>query len=123
MATFDQCQISRFDRFSMKYHRLSQRDTQALPAEAAEKEYSYLPVGRISVSIATLLALSSTTLLLLLLLLALSIFRADPHCSVKDHGFNVTRPYGRANMSRMSLNHEHDDLWNVFEPRPSFGGM
>jgi len=108
----------------MKYNILPQRDTQSFTSEDSEKEQFYPPQRRISVSIVTLLALSSTTLISVLLLLSLFTLRGRSQCSVQqDGGWNVTRPYGRENTSRMSLDHEHDDMWSVFEPIPAFGGM
>ena len=108
----------------MKYNILPQRDTQFLTSEDSEKEQYHPPQRSVSVPIVTLLALSSTTLISVLLLLSLYTLRGSSQVSVhQDGGWNVTRPYGRANTSRMSLDHAHDDMWSVFEPLPAFGGM
>jgi hypothetical protein len=107
----------------MKYNILPQKDTQSFTSDDSEKDHFYSSHRRLSLSTATLLALSSASLVLLVLLLSLSALRDSSKCPVQASGWNVTRPYGRANSSRMSLDHEHDDLWSVFEPLPAFGGM
>jgi hypothetical protein len=107
----------------MSYKTLSQEDTQSRTAEDSENEQFHPPQRRISVPIITLLVLSSTAFIsVLLLFLQFTASGASRQCLAQDNGWNVTRPYGRENSSRMSLDHEHDDLWSVFEPLPLFGG-
>lgn len=107
----------------MKFNLIPQKETPPPASEDSDDEHFRPPLRRVSTSTATLLALTSTTLISVLLLVSLLTLRGPPQCAVQDNGWNVTRPYGRLNTSRMSLDHEHDDLWELFEPIPVFGGI
>jgi len=109
----------------MKYNILSQTDNQSSTSDFEDTENEKLRPshGRIAVPVIALLVLSSTTLISVLLLLLMFTLRTIPQCSVQDNGWNVTRPYGRENTSRMSLDHQNDNLWSVFEGPPALGLM
>lgn len=107
----------------MKYDVLPQKEAQSPASEDFENDQHHPPQRRVSGPIVTQIALSVATLVCVLLFFSVFMLQGRPQCAAQDNGWNVTRPYGRENTSRMSLDHEHDDLWSAFELMPAFGAM
>ena len=110
---------------AMDYESLSQNETDHLSVEDTEKDrgyafYSRSSRKRLSISIFTLIGLSSITLISVLLLL-FSVWREHRLCGWQGSSWNVSMTYPEQHISQMGLSHEHDHMWNVFDPDTHFG--